>query len=121
MAAGLRGGDRDRLVAAAGQHHHRIERFLEQLGPVGKAPADARGLPYPVDDRAGQVAERRHLEAVAELPQIVEMHDLCDQSAAHDADAQSSLSQTARDYTPPPMTGANIAVARAPASFAAFQ
>ena len=36
----------------------------------------------------------------------MEVHDLGDQSAADDADAQSSLSQAARDYTPPPMGGA---------------
>jgi hypothetical protein len=38
-----------------------------------------------------------------ELPQKVEMHHLCDQPATDDADADSSLSQAARDYTPPPM------------------
>ena len=48
---------------------------------------------------------------------MVEVHDLGDQSAADDADAQSSLSQAARDYTPPPM----IAVASAPVSFGAFE
>jgi inosose dehydratase len=62
------------------------------------------------------------------------MHDLRDQSAADDADAHSSLSQTARDYTPTidvrsipspiarplDLTG-SIAVASAPVSFGAFE
>jgi hypothetical protein len=65
---------------------------------------------------------------------MVEMHDLRDQSAADDADAHSSLSQTARDYTPTidvrsipspiarplDLTG-SIAVASAPVSFGAFE
>jgi len=69
-----------------------------------------------------------------ELPQIVEMHDLCDQSAADDANTQSSLGQAARDYTPTidvrsihrasarprDLTG-SIAVASAPVSFGAFE
>jgi len=69
-----------------------------------------------------------------ELPQIMEVHDLCDQSAADDADAQSSLSQAARDYTPtidvrsihrafarPTDLTASIAIAGAPVSFGAFE
>ena len=52
VPAGLGGRDRDRFVAAAGQHHHRVEWFLEQLGPVGEAPVDAVGLPHSIDDRA---------------------------------------------------------------------
>jgi len=65
---------------------------------------------------------------------MVEMHDLCDQSAADDADADSSLSQAARDYTPttdvrsirrqlarPRNLTGSIAVASAPVSFGAFE
>jgi inosose dehydratase len=64
----------------------------------------------------------------------VEVHNLRDQSAADHADAQSSLSQAARDYTPTidvrsirqaparrtDLTG-SIAVASAPVSFGAFE
>jgi len=65
---------------------------------------------------------------------MVEVHDLCDQSAADDANAQSSLSQAARDYTPttdvrsihrtvarPKHLTGSIAVAGAPVSFGAFE
>jgi inosose dehydratase len=68
------------------------------------------------------------------LPQMVEMHNLGDQSAADDADANSSLSQAARDYTPtidvrsirrqlarPRNLTGTIAVASAPVSFGAFE
>jgi inosose dehydratase len=64
----------------------------------------------------------------------VQVHDLRDQSAADDADAQSSLSQAARDYTPtiddrsirrvserPADLTGSIAVASAPVSFGAFE
>jgi inosose dehydratase len=64
----------------------------------------------------------------------VEVHHLCDQPAADDADAQSSLSQAARDYTPtidvrsihrvfarPTDLTGSIAVAGAPVSFGAFE
>ena len=64
----------------------------------------------------------------------MEVHDLCDQSAADDADAQSSLSQAARDYTPstdvrsihrafarPTDLTGSIAIAGAPVSFGAFE
>jgi inosose dehydratase len=65
---------------------------------------------------------------------MVEVHDLRNQSAADDADAQSSLSQAARDYTPtidarsisrpsarPKDLTGSIAVASAPVSFGAFE
>jgi len=68
------------------------------------------------------------------LAQIVEVHDLGDQSAADDANANSSLSQAARDYTPtidvrsirrqrarPRNLTGSIAVASAPVSFGAFE
>lgn len=71
---------------------------------------------------------------VTQLPQVVEVHDLCDESAADDADAQPSLSQAARDYTPtidvrsirlafagPTDLTGSIAVASAPVSFGAFE
>ena len=64
----------------------------------------------------------------------MQVHHLRDQSAANDADAQSSLSQAARDYTPVidgrstrrrlsagPALTASIAVANAPVSFGAFE
>jgi len=64
----------------------------------------------------------------------MEMHDLRDQSATDDADAHSSLSQAARDYTPtidvrsihrafarPTDLTGSIAVASAPVSFGAFE
>ncbi len=59
------------------------------------------------------------------------MHDLRDQSASDDTDAQSRLSQAARDYTPttddrsirgvPTDLSKSIAVAGAPVSFGAFE
>ena len=65
---------------------------------------------------------------------MVEVHDLRDQSAANDADTDSSLSQAARDYTPtidvrsirrayarPTDLTGSIAVASAPVSFGAFE
>jgi inosose dehydratase len=65
---------------------------------------------------------------------MMQVHDLCDQSAADDANAQSSLSQAARDYTPtihvrsihrvfarPTDLTGSIAVAGAPVSFGAFE
>jgi inosose dehydratase len=61
----------------------------------------------------------------------MQVHHLCDQSAADDADAQSRLSQAARDYTPttddrsicclPEDLKKPIAVAGAPVSFGAFE
>jgi inosose dehydratase len=65
----------------------------------------------------------------------VQVHHLSDQSAADDADAKSSLSQAARDYTPvidgrsnfaraapgPSPLTESIAVASAPVSFGAFE
>ena len=69
-----------------------------------------------------------------ELPQVMQVHHLRNQSAADDADAQSSLSQAGRDYTPVidgrstrrrlsagPALTASIAVANAPVSFGAFE
>ena len=61
----------------------------------------------------------------------MQVHHLRDQSAADDADAQSRLSQAARDYTPttddrsirrvPTDLTGSIAVASAPVSFGAFE
>jgi inosose dehydratase len=51
----------------------------------------------------------------------MEVHDLCDQPTADEAEAQSRLSQTGRDYTPASMPAAKIAVAAAPVSFGAFE
>jgi inosose dehydratase len=61
----------------------------------------------------------------------MQMHHLCDQSASDDTDAQSRLSQAARDYTPttddrsirrvPEDLKKPIAVAGAPVSFGAFE
>jgi len=60
----------------------------------------------------------------------MQMHHLGDESATDDADAQSSLSQAGRDYTPvvdgrsicrvSPLTP-SIAIAGAPVSFGAFE
>src|SRR5207302_8175408 len=81
-----------------------------------------------------QIAQRRDVDAVIELSQIVQMHHLRDQSAADDADAKSRLSQAGRDYTPviddrsirrisgrPTDLTTSIAVAGAPVSFGAFE
>src|SRR5437660_11139969 len=61
----------------------------------------------------------------------MQVHHLRDQSASDDADAQSRLSQAARDYTPttddrsirgvPTDLSKSIAVAGAPVSFGAFE
>src|SRR5437773_10226323 len=61
----------------------------------------------------------------------MQVHHLRDQSASDDTDAQSRLSQAARDYTPttddrsirgvPTELSKSIAVASAPVSFGAFE
>src|SRR6202022_3110639 len=77
------------------------------------------------------VADRGDLEAVPQPPQVMQVHHLRDESAADDANAQSRLSQAARDYTPTTDDRSirrvsedlnkSIAVASAPVSFGAFE
>src|SRR4029077_19856288 len=92
---------------------------------------DTVSLPHPISHRPGQVAHRGDLEAAVQLPQVMQVHHLRDESAADDTDAQSRLSEAARDYTPttddrsirrvPEDLKNPIAVAGAPVSFGAFE
>src|SRR5881227_113707 len=117
-------------MAAGREHHHGVQRLLEKRRPIRESAADAVGIANPVHHSSGQVTDRHNLEAVVELPQIMQVHHLCDESATDDADAESSLSQAGRDYTPvvdgrsicrvSPLTP-SIAIAGAPVSFGAFE
>src|ERR1700737_1658765 len=100
MTPCLRGGDGDRRMAAGCQHHHGVGWFLEQCPPVGEAFRDAVTLADLVDNGPREVADRGNLEAVTQLAEVMEVHDLGDQPAADDADPQLSLSQScARLYS----------------------
>src|SRR5438445_13328697 len=73
----------------------------------------------------------RDINRVAQVPQLMQVHHLRDQCASDDTNAQSRLSQAARDYTPttddrsihrvPTDLSKSIAVASAPVSFGAFE
>jgi len=99
-SASDRASHRYRLVTAGGQHHHRVERFLEQRPPVGEAAAHPVTVTELIDNGARQIAQGRNLEAIIELAQVMQVHHLRDEPTADDANSNPSLSQTGRDYTP---------------------
>ena len=96
----LGGGHCYRLVTAGRQHHHRVERFLEQRPPVGEAAAHPVTVTELIDNGARQIAQGRNLKAIIELPEVMQVHHLRDEPTADDANSNPSLSQTGRDYTP---------------------
>jgi hypothetical protein len=87
--AGLRARDRDRGVAAGGEHEDRVDVGLQQVLPACERPRRAEAPGARSGDGRRHVAQRRDLEAIVELGQIGEMHDLRDQPAAHDAHFRS--------------------------------
>ena len=88
-----RGRDRGRGVRRAGQDHDGIEVARDELAPVREVALDA----VRARDRAGgagrEVADGRDLEPVAELAQVVEMHDLGDEAAADHTDAYPTVGE----------------------------
>ena len=77
----------NRRVASGRQHEHGVERLGDQVSPVGKT-ARRGEEPARVIERFGrQVAERRDLEAVVQLGQVVEVHHLGDEPAADHTNA----------------------------------
>lgn len=103
MPPGLRRGDRDGFMASRGEHHDSVERFFEQVLPIGEAAVDAVVVTNPLDDGSREITNGGNLEPIVELAQVVEVHHLGDEAATDDTNAQSRFSQTARDYTPPAM------------------
>ena len=90
VLAGLSRGNRDRSMAAGGQHQDGVEGPRDQLLPGGEL---LRHAVLPRARRAhflGQITDGGYLEPIGQLAQVMEVHDLRDQAAADHTDPHPS-------------------------------
>ena len=88
MQASLGRRDRDRRVAAGGQHEYRVEGMTEHLLPAGEHTGDAVPLRAGPGAAGRDVGHRGDLESVGQFGQVVQVHDLGDEPGAHQPDAE---------------------------------
>ena len=88
--------DRHRSVAAGREHQDGVDRLAQQVSPIRADLRDAVPLGARGRVLRGDVADRGDLEAVRQLAQVVEVHDLRDETRSDHAHPHPRRSRARR-------------------------
>jgi hypothetical protein len=93
---GAQGVHDDLPVRVRAQHHHRVQRLLQQLAMVRVPPGDPVVVPDVPQSARRDVAQGHDLVELVKLLEMRQVHHLADQPTAHDADANPGHAASSR-------------------------
>ena len=76
-------------MTAGRQDEHRVKRLGDQFAPISAGESHTIVARAGIEQFRRQIAQRRDFEQLWQLAQVVQVHDLGDQSTADDAYLES--------------------------------